>query len=635
MSRRMSLAVALALGFAMAALPGAAAAAEKIVLQLDRPAQFEFAGYYAALWQGYYKAAGLDVTIKPGALPGQTSIDPVREVVEGRARFGTGSARLLIRDAQGLPLLLLAPIFQTSSARVYYRAGTDFSSPGALAPARIGRLPASNIRDIELRTALRAEGIDVDKLHSVPVAPGGAVAALANNTVDAVIGSAWRVPWQAHERGLALNSFDPAAYRVAFYGDSLFTLQRFASAEPDTVARFRAATLKGWEYALQHPEAIAARMVATLPPPMPMSDPAGFARYQAALARKLARYPAIPLGHSNPVRWRRIAEAMAGVGAIARPVDLGGFLYDPRLYASAPATWWHQVRLVWQRRIKGLRADRRALAIAAAAALVLLPVCAGLLWRRRRRRALAGGRTLSRAAAAALAEELREIADRVGEALDPIRRHSLAQPQIGPFCATALDGLDHLRAIVRRLASGNEAVHPRASDLNAAVAAVERVIRRNLPRGVSLRLSLFPAAPLCRADPGAVAAAIVDLARAAVDAMPDGGELVIGTRQYTLDADAAAEMPEAAPGPYVRLTIRDSGPGLSEEQLAHVFDPVTTERPAIVAAWWLMRAQGGFIRVESAEEIGTAVHLCFARWAEGSAEADAADPAEAAARAAE
>ncbi|HZU89026.1 MAG TPA: ABC transporter substrate-binding protein, partial [Stellaceae bacterium] len=175
MSRRVFAAVLLAFGLAIP--PQGAAAAEKIVLQLARPAQFEFAGYYAALWRGYYRAAGLDVTIKPGAPSGQTPIDPVREVTEGRARFGTGSARLLVRDAEGLPLLLLAPIFQASGARVYYRAGADFSSPGALLQARIGRLPASNSLDIELRTALQAEGIDIDKLHSVPIAPGGAVAA--------------------------------------------------------------------------------------------------------------------------------------------------------------------------------------------------------------------------------------------------------------------------------------------------------------------------------------------------------------------------------------------------------------------------------------------------------------------------
>jgi ABC-type nitrate/sulfonate/bicarbonate transport system substrate-binding protein len=612
MPRRIVPAAALALAVAVPA--GAAIAAEKIVLQLDRPAQFEFAGYYAALWQGYYRQAGLAVTIKPGAPPGRTPIDPVREVTEGRARFGIGSARLLIRDVEGLPLLLLAPIFQASGARVYYRAGSDFSSPGALVHARIGRPPASTILDIELRTALKAEGVDAGKLRSVPIEPGEAVAALANNTVDAVIGSAWRLPWQAHERGLALNSFDPAAYRVEFYGDSLFTLQRFARAEPETVARFRAASLKGWEYALRHPEEIAARMVSTLPPPLPLSDPAGFARYQAALARKLARYPAVPLGHSNPQRWRAIAAAMAGVDAIARPADLDGFLYDPDAAARR-------------------RGDRRAFGVIAAAALAFVLGGAGLAWSRRRQ--AAAGRPGGGLAedADALAEELGGIVDRLAGALDHIRRQALLQPQIDRFCAIAVESLEQLRAVVRRLAGGDHGISPVASDLNATVAALARTIRRGLPRGVRLRLSLLPGIWLCRTDPEATAAAVVDLARAAAADMPAGGELVIGTRQYTLAAGAEAETAQVAPGDYVRLTVRDGGSGLSAEQLAQVFDAAATVRPAAAAALRLTRALGGFARVESAEGVGTAVHLYFPRWPEegaGSSTAAAGAPPRAA-----
>ncbi|MFO1533930.1 MAG: ABC transporter substrate-binding protein, partial [Thermoplasmatota archaeon] len=88
---------------------GAARAADKFVLQLHAPAQFQFAGYYAALWQGYYRDAGLEVEIKPGAARGQPPIDPVREVSEGRAQFGTGTTELVVRIAQGQPLLAVVP----------------------------------------------------------------------------------------------------------------------------------------------------------------------------------------------------------------------------------------------------------------------------------------------------------------------------------------------------------------------------------------------------------------------------------------------------------------------------------------------------------------------------------------------
>ena len=67
MSRVMACAVALA----VAGLANAAAA-DPLVLQLRGPAQFQYAGYYAALWQGFYAEAGLTVDIQPGAPRGQT-----------------------------------------------------------------------------------------------------------------------------------------------------------------------------------------------------------------------------------------------------------------------------------------------------------------------------------------------------------------------------------------------------------------------------------------------------------------------------------------------------------------------------------------------------------------------------------
>jgi ABC-type nitrate/sulfonate/bicarbonate transport system substrate-binding protein len=149
-------AFATAVALTLLALPGAGGAAEAVVLQLSGPATFEFAGYYAALWQGYYRDTGLDVTIRPGGAPDNVPIDPVREVAENRAQFGIGTTQLVIRRAQGLPILLVAPVFQQSGAAVYYRADSDFSSPAALVNARIGRLAASDILDIELATALRA-----------------------------------------------------------------------------------------------------------------------------------------------------------------------------------------------------------------------------------------------------------------------------------------------------------------------------------------------------------------------------------------------------------------------------------------------------------------------------------------------
>ncbi|HEX3952099.1 MAG TPA: ABC transporter substrate-binding protein [Stellaceae bacterium] len=563
----------------------AASTTDKLVLQLHGPAQFEFAGYYAALWKGFYRDAGLTVEIVPGGGRGQTPTDAVREVTEGRAQFATGNADLVVRTAQGLPLLLLAPIFQESSATVYYRADADFPSPGALVKARLGRLPVSNILDIELSTALQAEGVDAGKLRTVALEPGQTASALAARQVDAAMGSAWELPWQAREKNLTLKSFNPADYRVEYYGDTLFTLRRFADAEPQKVYSFRAATLKGWEYALQHPDEIAAQMVAELPRPPGIADPTGFARFQEDVAQRLARYPEVTLGHSNPERWDRIETSMIGVGALLKTADVDDFVYDPDAEARA-------------------HTDLRAMAILGTTLIGCLAVTAWLLFRWRRRPVLDAAPQTAMALAPAAAAPVRARTEPTAPA--PV---AAASPvAVAPPVAVPAPS------------------QPTGADLNAVLSGLERTIRQRLPRRAGYRLSLLPELWRCRAETPVLRGLVLNLVAGAVaDLTANAGrasELVVGTRNITFDAAAVDDTPGAQLGEYVRVTVRDNGPGLSDDALARVLDAATTPRPTAAAAAAAMRGIGGFVRVESAEEIGTAVHLYFPRITEAAGKGD-------------
>jgi ABC-type nitrate/sulfonate/bicarbonate transport system substrate-binding protein len=558
-------------------------AAEKVVLQLHGPAQFEFAGYYAALWKGFYDQAGLSVEIKPGeakagAGRGGAAVDSVREVSEGRAQFGTAGGEVVVRTAQGQPLLLLAPIFQRSGAGIYYRAEDDFASPGALADVKVGRLPASDLLDIELVTALKAEGIDPEKLKSVPLESGQEVAALIDGRVEAVPGSAWDLPWRAHENGLAAKVINPADYRVEFYGDTLFTRRRFADAKPQVARAFRAASLKGWEYALTHQDEIAERLVAELPRLPGISDPAGFMKYQAELARALARFPAVALGHSNPERWNRIQAALLQSGAVLRTADPAEFLYDPDAAARS-------------------RTDHRAMALVGATLGLAVLVTLWLLLRHRRRP--------RRAAAAPTSTAL--AAGATGATASPS----------GAIAATSSPPRPAVPAETAQTA-------PAPTDLNAVVTRLERTLRQRVPRRVAFRLSLLPELWQCRGDPQAARALVLDLVDAAAAELKGKGDLVVGTRNYAFTEATLATTPGAVPGEYVRVTVRDNGPGLSDEALDKVFDAAATTRPSVALAKAAMQRLGGFVRVESAAGVGTAVHLYFPRVGEAAAAKPAA-----------
>ncbi|HWB47745.1 MAG TPA: ABC transporter substrate-binding protein [Stellaceae bacterium] len=573
-------AFAAAIAWALLVIPRLGEAAEAVTLQLSGPATFEFAGYYAALWQGYYRQAGLDVTIRPGGQRDNVPIDPVREVAENRAQFGIGSMQLVIRRAQGLPVTLLAPIFQQSGAAVYYRADSDFSSPAALVNARIGRLPASDILDIELATALRAEGIDPDKTKSVPLKPDQAVTALAGHTIDAAIGSAWMVPWQAHERGIVLKSFNPANYRVEYYGDSLFTMERVLLAERDSVERFRAASLKGCEYALEHPDEMIGRLVADKPGEPPIADIAGFNRYQADVARRLARYPEMPIGYSNGDRWTQIEAGMIGAGVLARSVDLTSFVYNP-----APEL---------PRADGGGRpAAPPVIMLIGAVVFATLAWFSRDLWQRLARLRLSVRRP--RAPAAAIPE--RDQSTPAADIIITVPRRPMTVPAPTPSL-------------------------PPIVNLNDVLAPLERRIRQRVRGKVRCRFSLFDALWPCRTEGGPAAACVLDLVAAATAVMDSDGMLIVGTRNFAFRPDNIADYgPGARLGEFARITVRDNGPGLSDEESDHIFDPQTTSRPAIAAAVAVMERLGGFVRVESAEGVGTAVHLYFAR-------VDAAAPSE-------
>jgi len=185
-------------------------------------------------------------------------------------------------------------------------------------------------------------------------------------------------------------------------------------------------------------------------------------------------------------------------------------------------------------------------------------------------------------------------------------------PHLARLPAAAWARLERLTVPMRRI-GGAGVRDPRPTDLNAILMMLESSIRRRVPKTVNCRFSLLPEPWLCHADPDAVAATTVDLVAAAVADMPAGGDLILGTRQHAIDETAAAELAGSTPGDYVRLTVRDNGPGLSAERLERIYERAATARPAVAAAADVVRRLGGFARVESAEGIGTAVHLYFRR----------------------
>jgi diguanylate cyclase (GGDEF)-like protein/PAS domain S-box-containing protein len=130
----------------------------------------------------------------------------------------------------------------------------------------------------------------------------------------------------------AYQIYSPRAVGIDFYGDNLFTTERQIKSNPARVAAFRAASLKGWQYAMAHPDEI----IDLILEKYSKQHPREFYVFEAQQMVPLLQSSLIEVGYMNPGRWQHIAQTYATSGLLPQNVSLDGFLYD----TTPPSSVW-------------------------------------------------------------------------------------------------------------------------------------------------------------------------------------------------------------------------------------------------------------------------------------------------------
>ena len=307
-----------------------AAPPDKVRLQLKWFHQFQFAGYYAAQSKGFYRDEGLDVELLEGA-PEHT---PTTMVLEGKADFGVhDGADLVYRRLQGAPLIALAAIFQHSPVALLSKKSSNIRHPADLVGRQVGVDQSQGA--VGLLAMFRHEGVgvssiyDVTPVHFVPM-PGGEqsfIDHLAEGRVAAVMVYLTRLPSPKPGNEFEPAILNPLDYGVDFYGDTLFTSQGVLDAKPDVVARFRRASAKGWQYAMEHREEIA-DLILTLPTGRPTKEnDRQTLLAEAGVMNNMILPVLVEIGHMNPGRWQRMADIYLELGMVSSTGRLDDFVY--------------------------------------------------------------------------------------------------------------------------------------------------------------------------------------------------------------------------------------------------------------------------------------------------------------------
>ena len=307
----------------------AAAVADKVTLQLKWVPQAQFAGYFAALDQGYYAAEGLDVTIQSGG----PDIVPEQVVAGGQAQFGINwLASLLSTREQGAPLVNIAQVYTRAGMRQLSWKDSNLATPADLKGKKVAVWFGGN--EYNLLATLSKYNLNKDSDLTLVQQPFD-MNLLLNKEVDSAAAMTYNELYQVLSAGHKieeLNILDYNAEGTAMPEDGIFVSSEWLNADPknkDIAARFLRASFKGWGFCRDNVDACVDIVL--------KQDSGGVMTKEAQAwqmneVNKLiwgeALDPATKIGFMEPTLFKFAADTALQFGVITKPAEEAAYTHE-------------------------------------------------------------------------------------------------------------------------------------------------------------------------------------------------------------------------------------------------------------------------------------------------------------------
>jgi signal transduction histidine kinase/DNA-binding response OmpR family regulator len=193
--------------------------------------------------------------------------------------------------------------------------------------------------------------------------------------------------------------------------------------------------------------------------------------------------------------------------------------------------------------------------------------------------------------------------------------------EIGRYLEMAEAGVSRAAGLTHRLLafSRRQTLDPKPTDIGEVISTLAEFLQRSVGPEIDVRVDGTADVWPTLLDRNQFENALLNLCINARDAMPGGGRIAVEAENRVLDEDAARES-DLEPGDYVRVTVTDTGTGMSPETIARAFDPFFTTKPigegtglGLSMVYGFVRQSGGQVRIRSAEGKGTSIELQFPR----------------------
>lgn len=291
-----------AAGFAFATT---ASAQTKLTFQLNWVAGGANAGFAAAVGEGYYKDAGLDVTIVQGNGSGNTA----QLVASGRAQLAYADAVAVSQlIAKGAPMKVVSTIYQSNPNQVSALKKANIKSPKDLVGKKVG-VPSGSSQTTMLPLFFKANGLKESDMTLMNMPPTAMVPSLLQGQVDAILGSMDAYQIQLEAQGAQTDNYRFAEYGVPTVSTSIFASDGFIKENPEVLRKFIAASLKGWSFALDNPEKTIRHVKAVFPDVNEKLATAELAAITPLFCSGGAKY----IGKAEDAHWTRTQDLLSEV----------------------------------------------------------------------------------------------------------------------------------------------------------------------------------------------------------------------------------------------------------------------------------------------------------------------------------
>lgn len=288
--------------------------ATKAVLMLDWVPNTNHTGIYVALAKGYYKEQGLELEIvQPGEGAGTDQV-----VAAGGADFGISYQEFVTQArAEDVPVVSIAAIIQHNTSGFAAPKSKGITRPKDFEGKRYGAF-GSPVEKAMLTQLMKCDGGDAEKVQFVDIGASDYFVATQRDVDFAWIYYAW-TGIEAELRNEPLDMVmlsDWSACVPDYYTPVIITSEKLIAEKPDLVKRFMAATAKGYQYAIAHPDEAADILLKAAPENNPelvrRSQKWLSPRYQADAPR---------WGEQKAEVWQRYADWMADAGLLPKRID--------------------------------------------------------------------------------------------------------------------------------------------------------------------------------------------------------------------------------------------------------------------------------------------------------------------------